>query len=120
MSWSFDLCDPVTKKVLSTEKKHFMHGATVCVGGDTAMTLDITYNYSDIINKVIGHGVGFAELFVGKTGAESIPILKDGISKLSDDVDDDYWKATEGNVKRALSMLLAFAEMRPDGVWSVY
>ena len=29
----------------------------------------------------------------------------------------DYWHATEGNAKRALYGLLAFAKMRPDGVW---
>ncbi len=120
MSWSFDLCDPVTKEVLVTDEKHFMFGATICVGGDNAMTLDVTYNYSDIINNVIESEYGYAYFFNGKTGAETIPILKDAISKLSNDVDDDYWKATEGNAKRALSQLLAFAQMRPDGIWDVY
>jgi hypothetical protein len=120
MSWSFDLCDPVTKKVLATKEKHFMFGTTICVGGDTAMTLDVTYNYSDIINKVIESEEGYAHFLSGKSGAEVIPILKDAISKLSDDADDDYWKATEGNAKRALSQLLAFSQMRPDGIWCVY
>jgi hypothetical protein len=120
MSWSFDLCDPVTKKILKTEEKHFMFGTTICVGGDTAMTLDVTYNYSDIINKVIKSKEEYAHFLSGKSGAEVIPILKDAISKLSDDVDDDYWKATEGNAKRALSQLLAFSQMRPDGIWYVY
>lgn len=54
----------------------------------------------------------------GKTGAESIPMLEKAISALGDDVDDnDYWNATEGNAKRALCGLLAFAKIRPDGVW---
>lgn len=119
MSWSFDLCDPVTKEVLSTDEKHFMFGGNICVGGETAMTLDITYNYSDIINSVIGGEYSYACLLDGQSGAETVPILKDAISKLSNDVDDDYWKATEGNVKRALSQLLAFAQMRPDGIWRV-
>ena len=45
-------------------------------------------------------------------------MLKKAISALDDDVDDsDYWHATEGNAKRALYGLLAFAKMRPDGVW---
>ena len=51
----------------------------------------------------------------GKTGAESIPMLEKAISALGDD--GDYWNATEGNAKRALYGLLAFAKMRPDGVW---
>ena len=54
----------------------------------------------------------------GMTGAERIPVLKEAISKLGDDVDEDYWKATEGNAKRALLQLLALAQMRPDGVWA--
>lgn len=119
MSWDFDLCDPVTEKVLETDEKHFMFGGTVCAGGTKEMTLNITYNYSDIINKALGSN-GYASFFNGKSGAETIPILKEGISKLSDDVDDDYWKATEGNAKRALSQLLALAQMRPDGIWHVY
>lgn len=120
MSWDFDLCDSVTREVLSTDKKHFMFGGTVCVGGDTSMTLNVTYNYSDIINKVIESEEGYAYLLSGKSGAETIPILKNAISKLCNDVDDDYWKATEGNAKRALSQLLAFAQMRPDEIWEVY
>ena len=45
-------------------------------------------------------------------------MLEKAISALGDDVDDgDYWHATEGNAKRALYGLLAFAKMRPDGVW---
>lgn len=48
----------------------------------------------------------------GKTGAETIEPLKKIISSLKDD-------ATEGNAKRALCGLLAFAQLRPDGIWSV-
>ena len=51
MSWDFDLCDPVTKKVLETEEKNEIKGGTYCVGGTTEMTFNITYNYSDIINR---------------------------------------------------------------------
>lgn len=53
----------------------------------------------------------------GMTGAESIPVLEAAAAKLSDEVSDDYWEATEGNAKRALLQLLAMARMRPDGVW---
>ena len=53
----------------------------------------------------------------GMTGAESIPVLEAAAAKLSDDVSEDYWEATEGNAKRALLQLLAMARMRPDGDW---
>jgi hypothetical protein len=51
------------------------------------------------------------------TGEESIPLLKDSISKLADDVSEDYWESTEGNVKQSLLGLLIFAQLRPDGIW---
>ena len=54
----------------------------------------------------------------GLTGAESIPLLKTAIDQLNDDIDVDYWKATEGNAKLPLMQLLAMAQMRPDGIWS--
>lgn len=53
----------------------------------------------------------------GMTGAESIPIIKEAMERLGNDVDPDYWESTEGNAKAALSGLLAMAQMRPDGVW---
>lgn len=63
-------------------------------------------------------GMLFHKGVVRCTGAESIPMLEKAISALGDDVDDsDYWHATEGNAKRALYGLLAFAKMRSDGVW---
>ena len=66
--------------------------------------------------EVFGEG-GIRSIY-GKTGAESIPMLEKAISALGDNVDNsDYWHATEGNAKRALYGLLAFAKMRPDGVW---
>ena len=51
------------------------------------------------------------------TGAESIPVLQAAINQLSNDVDEDYWKSTEGNAKHPLFGLLSFAQMRPDGIW---
>ena len=81
MSWDFDLCDPVTKKGLETEEKHKIKGGTYCVGGTTEMALNVTYNYSDIINKKmkvlgIGDKHEYAYYLNGKTGAETIEPLK--------------------------------------------
>ena len=45
------------------------------------------------------------------------PVLKKAIDMLADDVEEDYWKPTRGNAKRALCGLLALAQLRPDGVW---
>lgn len=116
MSYDIELVDAVTKERLHVDSPHKMRGGTYCIGGTTEAWLNITYNYAEILYKVFGKK-GIRTLY-GMTGAESIPILKDAIERLGDDIDDNYWKATEGNVKRSLNQLLALAQMRPDGIWS--
>ena len=53
------------------------------------------------------------------TGLESIPVLEKAINALGNDVNEDYWEATEGNAKKPLIQLLTMAKMRPDGIWDV-
>jgi hypothetical protein len=55
----------------------------------------------------------------GKPAGQTIEPLKAAIDQLGDDEDDDYWAATEGNVKRALRYLLAFATFAPNSTWSI-
>ena len=57
------------------------------------------------------------EVIYGMSGAESIPVLKNAVENLGDDINPDYWESTEGNVKKALLQLIAMAQLRPDGVW---
>lgn len=118
MSYDISLCDPVTHETLEVDDTHFVAGGTRTIGGTKELWLNITYNYGNQFRRddVLGRK-GIRSIY-GKTGAESIPILEKAISALGDDVDNsDYWNATEGNAKRALYGLLAFAKMRPDGVW---
>ena len=131
MSYDIALKDPVTKETLHLNAPHQMYGGAYRVGGTTEAALNITYNYADHFRKVLGGAdvelstfdkvfgggqTGIRKLY-GMSGAESIPVLENAISKLGDDADDDYWAPTEGNAKRALLQLLALAKMRPDGVW---
>lgn len=114
MSYSIELVDAITKEVIKLDAPHHMKGGTYKAGGTLDAELNVTYNYAKFYTHF---GVkGIRELY-GKTGAESIKILKDVIDKLGNDVSDDYWKATEGNAKIALTQLLALAQMRPDGIW---
>lgn len=115
MSYDIDLCDPVTNKIIELDHIHDIRGGTYAMGGTTETSLNITYNYGKHYYRVMGEN-GIRTIY-GMTGAESIPLLKEAISKLGDDVDPDYWKDTEGNAKRTLCGLLAFAQMRPDGIW---
>lgn len=114
MSYDIDLIDPVTQEVIEFDEPHQMKGGTYAVGGTTKATLNITYNYAKHYSVLGEKGI---RTIYGITGADSIPLLEQVASKLSDEVSDDYWEATEGNAKRALKQLIALAKMRPDGVW---
>ena len=115
MSYDIDLCDPVTKAIIEVGTPHQMRGGTYQVGGSTQLSLNVTYNYSQLFQKVLGKK-GIRRIY-GMTGAKSIAIIERAAQKLKNDVDSDYWKPTEGNAKRALLQLVALAQMRPDGVW---
>lgn len=115
MSYDIRLKDPVTGETLTTDAPHEMRGGMYAMYGTSEMWLNVTYNYADILYRVMGEK-GIREIY-GHTGAESLPMLKAAIDRLGDDVNPDYWASTEGNVKRALCSLKAFAQMRPDGVW---
>jgi hypothetical protein len=115
MSYDISLNDPVTKLPIEIKDTHFMIGGNYRIGGSTELSLNITYNYAPLYYPLFGKD-GIRTIY-GKTGLESIPILENVISQLGDEIDDDYWKATEGNAKRALIHLLTMAKMRPDGIW---
>ena len=115
MSYDIDLCDPVTRETIELDEPHFMRGGTYCPSGTTEAHLNITYNYSKFYYAVMGEK-GIRTIY-GMTGAESIPVLEKAIAALGDDVDPNYWEATDGNAKRPLFQLLALAKMRPDGIW---
>jgi hypothetical protein len=131
MGYDIYLVDPITKEVIILDKLHHMKGGTYAIGGFPEAHLNITYNYSDIYRNVFGDGEvelsGWDKMFgggetgirkiYGMSGAESTPFLQSAIEKLGDDVDSDYWKATEGNAKRSLIKLVTLAKMRPDGIW---
>lgn len=114
MSYDISLLDPITKQTIHFETPHVIRGGTYAPNGTTEAWLNITYNYHPHFMRLGKNGI---RTIYGMTGAESIPLLKEAIASLGDDVDIDYWKCTEGNAKRALLGLLAFAQLRPDGIW---
>ncbi len=116
MSYDINLRDPVTKEVLVVDFVHNIIGGTYMQGGDNRLWLNVTYNYAPHFYRTIDPEKGIRFLY-GKTGAESIPVLEKAIAKLASDVSKNYWDPTEGNAKQALNGLLAFAKLRPDGVW---
>jgi len=154
MSYDIDLKDPVTKEVIELPVKHLMLGSTYAVDYDpktgqfspkptSEAHLAITYNYAnyyysasegdyrfygglpdDRPDDEVPRNLGIRGIY-GKTGAESIPMLKDMIERIKpmpDEECDDpdvrgYWKPTTENALKPLYQLIAMAELRPDGVW---
>jgi hypothetical protein len=115
MSYDIYLQDPVTRETIEMDERHYMRGGTYCVGGTKDAWVNITYNYSDQFYKTMGEN-GIRTIY-GKTGSQSIPILKEAILKLGDECSQNYWESTEGNAKKTLYQLLALAQLRPDGIW---
>ena len=122
MSYDINLLDPITKNVIEINDAHFLRGGTYKMGGSTELSLNITYNYSEILHKIIQpkftpseYKTGIRSLY-GMTAFEATPILETAISILKNNVVDDYWQPTEGNVKRALNNLLTMCKMRPDSI----
>jgi len=114
VSYDLGLYDAITGEVLELDAPHQTKGGTYQVGGCPTAEINITYNYGKHYDVIGPEGI---RTIYGMTGAESMPVLEMAIASLGDDVDDDYWKPTEGNAKRALQQCLALARMRPDGVW---
>ena len=114
MSYDLYLKDANTGEVLHAPKIHQITGGTYALGGTTELHLNITYNYS-VHYRMLGEE-GIRSIY-GMTGAESIPILREAVAQLGEDVSDNYWEPTEGNAKAALVDLVVLAMMRPDGVW---
>lgn len=133
MSYDIRLCDPVTGEVLELDSLHDMRGGTYVLGGTKEAWLNVTYNYSKwyyaegVFRRPESAYTGIRSIY-DLSGAESIPILERAIETLKScdcpfsdeelkEYEDGYWKPTRENAIRPLYQLLAFAKMRPDGVW---
>lgn len=135
MSYDISLVDPVSKETLLLDTPHQIKGGTYAVGGTNEATLNITYNY---VRWYRMEGVfpkreqGGIRSIYGMTGAESITVLKQAIAALENSDQEltaeeqaeyerqgvtGYWIPTKANAIRPLYGLLAFAQMRPDGMW---
>lgn len=115
MSYDIRLVDPVTKEQLHSDLKHDMRGGMFALGGTTELWLNITYNYAHYYyeatdgdkrfahEEITGYTngepdgteiqYGIREIY-GKTGAESIPMIKDMIDRLESKYKDENgeWK----------------------------
>lgn len=114
MSYDVYLEDPATGETIEFDEPHAERGGTYVYGGTREAWLNVTYNYSTLLAPM--GGIAYLD---GKTAAETLPALDALAASLGDDVDPDYWVATEGNAKAAVLSLQMFARARPDGVWRI-
>lgn len=114
MSYDVYLAD-IDGEPIYLDEPHDQRGGTYELGGTREAWLNVTYNYGPILRRVLGPD-GIRTLY-GRRGIESIPLLINAIEMLDDDVSEDYWEATEGNVRVALSGLLFLAQRAPQGIW---
>ena len=126
MSYDISLVDPVTKEPLHCEQPHMIRGGTYAIGGTTELWLNITYNYAHYYYEATDGDPRFAHDKVlcyyedgskgpieteygirgiyGKTGAESIPMLRDMIDRITAKYkpDSQNWISTKRKKQRVL------------------
>jgi hypothetical protein len=117
MSYDVDIIDPHTKEVVSIEKKHDLRGGIFVVGGTRELTYNITYNYCVNYDACLFsiHDLN------KKTIKETMGKLKEVEYKLQGKPDDNYWKSSDGNAKKAVQDLITLSELAPseECLWSV-
>lgn len=117
MSYDIDIVDRKTKEVIKIDGPHFITGGTYQVGGTNELSMNITFNYSSFINKVLKGGIKGLD---GKLVSDTIPDIEKAILELKDDAVPDYWAKTEGNARKALTNLLTLAKYAPNGEWAIW
>lgn len=93
--------------------KHQFQGGTYAVGGTEEASLNITYNYYRFFREFIDGEDGIKSL-EGKTAREASQILLRATQAMPvEPPDDDYWKPTVGNARKALLDLMLLSLMVP-------
>ena len=136
MSYDIGLKNPVANETASFRQRifAFVQKLAYAINGTTELWLNITYGYAPYYYETTKNDERFAynELISddrhaivqtkygirgidGKTGTESIPMLKDLISR----IEQKYKKQVAANVTEPLYKMLAMAQRRPNGIWDV-
>lgn len=117
MGYSLEIIDPKTGSAFDLGATYDIRGSTYAVGGTRWAEIDVTFNYTPIIQRVLG--CKLADLH-GRDAQDTVKPLREAADKLSlFPCCDDYWHACEPNVRTTLLQLAALAEMCPGGRWDV-
>lgn len=91
-------------------------GGTHVPRGTTLSELNITYNYSPRYKE---HNFSLKDL-QGQIASNTIDKLTTLVEELGTETNkDNYWDPCPGNAGHALSILLKWAKLYPDGRWEV-
>lgn len=119
MSWWVHLLDPETKETVEVPH-HEGDGGTYVVGGTHSAELNVTYNYGELYRMVWGPN-NTLTCIDGMSGARASIPLQNAVDKLGTRAyEKDYWAPTPGNAGKALSILLEWAKLHPNAVFSVH
>lgn len=120
MSWDLHIIDKDGD--CAQIKEAHQEGGTICLAtkdddgnwqaGTTDASLNITWNYGKIFH--------FRTELDGKSCKEAIPLLEKQVKKLGTKRNNDYWKATDGNVGHACSLILDWCKQHPEGSITIW
>lgn len=117
MSWDVTLNDPNTGKPMQVP--NHSEGGTYALGGTTDACLNVTYNHSNLFGEVLSEERRL-DCLDGWSGLHTLIDLSGAITQLGNEPpDEDYWKPTRGNARKALAILLFWAALHPEGIWEV-
>ena len=116
MSYDVYLKKEPTDEASSLPVPLHKEGGVICTCGDTAAEMVITYNYGEVY-----HLFGFSIDDLHKKQALDVILRLRGMVRLlgTKKYERDYWAPTPGNAGHALSILLQWAELHPDGYFWV-
>ena len=78
--------------------------------------INVTYNYAIHFGDLGSDGLRSLN---GLRAKYAIDTLQKVIQKLNTDRSDDYWEPTEGNARHTLEILLKWAQLCPDAIFSI-
>ena len=95
--------------VVELKERHAITGGTYVLGGTTEAWLNITYNYWRIFDRLFGED-GITTIY-GMNVKDARALLVGAIARLGDaEPDENYWKACDGNAKKALAGLIELTD----------
>ena len=110
MSYDIRICDKGTYETVTLPERHYLGGGTFAIDGTPEAWLNVTYNYGEFYYDLMDEDKGIRAIY-GIPLRDAIGLLDGTIAKLgTEPPDDDYWKSSPGNARKALENLRDLAK----------